>query len=430
MDAYLSFRIGQRSCSGASCRASDGSAGQSGWSCGNAAPRLHLGVTGSIAAYRAPDLVRQWQDAGLSVSVTLTDAAQKFIMPLTFTALGAAPVYTALFNDPQAPSPFAHLEPGQVAQAMVIAPASASTLSRLAQGQADEILACQALAFRGRPVVAPAMNPAMWSNPATQANIRTLRSRGYTVVEPGWGRTACGEEGQGRLADLREVYLAGLKALAPQDMDGIHVLVTLGPTREHWDGLRYWTNPSTGFMGAAIAVAAWMRGARVEAICGPGTPWLPAGIFRHDVDSARDMFETAADLWPACDTGIFTAAVADFAPDPAQNAAQKFKKSNAPDGFSIHFTPNPDILKTLSLNRKSDQKVVGFAAESVDLETSVRGKLTSKKADIVVGNLIQDGFGTADNTVFVADASGREEHWTHLSKPDVAWRLLSWLLSR
>lgn len=142
MEAYLSFRVGQRACSGGSCTGSDGTAGQAGWSCGNAAPRLHLGVTGSIAAYRAPDLVRQWQDAGLSVSVTLTAAAQKFITPLTFTALGAAPVYTSLFDDPQAPSPFAHLEPGQVAQALVIAPASASTLARLAQGQADEILAC------------------------------------------------------------------------------------------------------------------------------------------------------------------------------------------------------------------------------------------------------------------------------------------------
>ena len=430
MEAYLSFRVGPRACSGGSCTGSDGTAGQTDWSCGNAAPRLHLGVTGSIAAYRAPDLVRQWQDAGLSVSVTLTAAAQKFITPLTFTALGAAPVYTSLFDDPQAPSPFAHLEPGQVAQALVIAPASASTLARLAQGQADEILACQTLAFRGRPVIAPAMNPAMWSNPATQANIATLRSRGYAVVEPGWGRTACGEEGQGRLADLREIYLAGLCALAPQDMRGMRVLVTLGPTREHWDGLRYWTNPSTGAMGASIAVAAWMRGARVEAICGPGTPWLPSGIVRHDVDSAREMFETASDLWPQCDTGVFTAAVADFSPEPAGDAAHKFKKSSAPDGFSIRFIPNPDILKTLSLSRRPEQKVIGFAAESMDLETSVRGKLVSKKADLVVGNLIRDGFGTADNTVFVADASGREERWTHLSKPDVAWRLLSWLLSR
>ncbi len=256
-------------------------------------PRLHLGVCGSVAAYRALDLVRQWQDAGVSVSATLTPSAQKFVTPLTFAALGAAPVYTAPFDDPQAPSPFAHLEPGQVAQALVIAPASAATIARLAQGQADELLACQALAFRGKAVIAPAMNPAMWSHPATQANIATLRERGCAVVEPGCGRTACGEEGQGRLADLREIYLAGLRALAPQDMEGIRVMVTLGPTREHWDGLRFWTNPSTGTMGAAVAVAAWLRGARVEAVCGPGTPWLPAGIARHNVGSARHMLEAA-----------------------------------------------------------------------------------------------------------------------------------------
>ena len=429
--AYLAFHIGSRCSSGTCVRADkDGAAGQPGWGCTGGAPRLHLGVTGSIAAYRAPDLVRQWQDAGLSVSVTLTAAAQRFITPLTFTALGAAPVYTALFDDPQAPSPFAHLEPGQVAQALVIAPASASTLARLAQGQADEILACQTLAFRGRPVVAPAMNPAMWANPATQANIAVLRSRGFTIVEPGIGRTACGEEGQGRLTDLREIYLAGLRALAPQDMAGQRVLVTLGPTREHWDGLRYWTNPSTGVMGASVAVAAWLRGAEVEAVCGPGTPWLPAGIQRHDVVSADAMFTAAHDLWSACSIGVFTAAVADFAPVRAEDAGKKFKKSEAPEGFSVHFVPTRDILKTLSTTRRSDQRVVGFAAESVNLEASVRAKLLTKKADLVVGNLIADGFGTSDNTVFVADAAGREEHWTHLTKTDVAWRLLSWLLSR
>lgn len=145
-------------------------------------PRLHLGVCGSVAAYRALDLVRQWQDAGVSVSATLTPSAQKFVTPLTFAALGAAPVYTAPFDDPQAPSPFAHLEPGQVAQALVIAPASAATIARLAQGQADELLACQALAFRGKAVIAPAMNPAMWSHPATQANIATLRERGCALA--------------------------------------------------------------------------------------------------------------------------------------------------------------------------------------------------------------------------------------------------------
>lgn len=408
MDAHLAFRA-------------------TGWE----KARLHLGVCGSVAAYRALDLVRQWRDAGLSVSATLTPAAQKFVTPLTFAALGAEPVYTRAFEDPQAPSPFAHLEPGQIAGALVIAPASAATIARLAQGQADELLACQALAFRGKTVIAPAMNPAMWEHPATQANVALLRSRGCEIVEPGCGRTACGDEGRGRLADLREICLAGLRALAPQDLAGRRIMVTLGPTREHWDGLRFWTNPSTGTMGAAVAVAAWLRGARVEAVCGPGAPWLPAGIARHDVVSARRMLEAASSVWPGCDAGVFTAAVADFSPlPPAGHGDRKFKKSDAPDGFDVHFAPNPDILKTLAAARRPDQKVAGFAAESQDLEDSVRGKLVSKKADLVVGNLLQDGFGTADNTVFVADAAGREERWTRLSKTDVAWRLLSWLLSR
>lgn len=425
IDAHLAFHLESGQCGGDL---------QPGWRCNSGTPRLHLGVSGSVSAYRMPDVVRLWQDAGLSVSVTLTEGAREFITPLTFSALGASPVYTSMFRDAEAPSPFAHLEPGQVAGAFVVAPASAATIARLTQGQADELLACQALAFRpnmaGNMVLAPAMNPAMWSNPATQSNIATLRTRGYTIVEPGTGRTACGEEGRGRLADAREIYLAGLRALAPRDMTGSRVLLTIGPTREHWDGLRYWTNPSSGVMGAALAVAAWLRGARVEAICGPGVPWLPCGIVRHEVCSARQMLETAVELWPDCQIGIFTAAVADFSPEPPAHPEGKFKKSKAPDGFTVRFIPNPDILKTLAAGRRPEQVVVGFAAESQGLENSVREKLITKKADLIVGNLIQDGFGTAQNTVFVADASGREEHWAHLSKPDIAWRLLSWLLSR
>ena len=397
-------------------------------------PRLHLGVCGSVAAYRALDLVRQWQDAGVSVSATLTPSAQKFVTPLTFAALGAAPVYTAPFDDPQAPSPFAHLEPGQVAQALVIAPASAATIARLAQGQADELLACQALAFRGKAVIAPAMNPAMWSHPATQANIATLRERGCAVVEPGCGRTACGEEGQGRLADLREIYLAGLRALAPQDMEGIRVMVTLGPTREHWDGLRFWTNPSTGTMGAAVAVAAWLRGARVEAVCGPGTPWLPAGIARHNVGSARHMLEAAASVWPQCDAGVFTAAVADFSPVPY--GSHKFKKADAQNGFSVEFAPNRDILASLAAERRPGQKMLGFAAETAssmdELLGLARKKRQRKGCDVIAANIVGrkgSGFASEINSMAVAGPGEAGEIWETRSKADVAWDLCSCLLN-
>jgi len=400
--------------------------------------RLHLGVCGSVAAYRALDLVRQWQDIGFSVGVTMTPSAQRFVTPLPFEALGAEPVYTAMYEDPHASTPFAHLEPGQTARAFVVAPASAATLARLAHGAADELLACQVLAFRGPLVVAPAMNPAMWEHPATRANMDILRSRGCVTVQPGIGRTACGDMGQGRLADSRLILLAGLRAALPQDLAGMRALVTLGPTREGWDGVRFWSNPSTGTMGASLALALWLRGAEVHAVCGPGVPWLPAGagtegmstpLLRVEVTSARQMFEAASDLWNDMDMGVFTAAVADFSPQPA--GPGKFKKSEAPEGFDLHFVPNPDILRTLSLNRRKDapQKVMGFAAESENLHTAVRSKLAAKRADMLVGNLLGHGFATVSNTVFVADRTGREAVMENLPKPVLAWRLVSWLAS-
>lgn len=392
-----------------------------------AGKRLHLGVCGSVAAFRAPDLLRWWRQARVDVSVTLTPSARRFIAPLTFEALGASPVYTDMFAPGDT---FAHLEPGQIAQAMVIAPASAATLARLAQGQADEMLACQALAFDGPLVVAPAMNPRMWAHPATRANMATLAARGTAVVSPDRGGTACGDQGEGRLADLRRIYLAGLRALSPRDMAGLRVMLTLGPTREDWDAVRFWSNPSTGTMGASLAVAAWLRGASVTAICGPGCPWLPGDIVRRDVRSAREMFAAAGELWPSMDVGMFTAAVADFSPEPF--GAEKFKKADAADGFSVRFLPNPDILKTLSARRAPHQKVVGFAAETAaDLPAAVRAKRAAKGADLLVGNPVGRegaGFAADTNTVVVADAAGREEQWPSLPKPDVAWRICSWLL--
>lgn len=397
--------------------------------------RVHLGVCGSVSAFRAPDLLRWWLKAGLSASVTLTPAAQRFIGPLTFEALGALPVYTNMFAQGQSTGdgPFGHLEPGQTAQAMVIAPASATTLARLAQGMGDDLLACQALAFAGPLVVAPAMNPRMWQNAATQENVAVLQRRGVHMVLPDTGGTACGDEGQGRLADLRHIWLTSLKTLTTQDMAGMKVLITLGPTREQWDAVRFWSNPSTGTMGAALAVAAWLRGAEVQAVCGPmGDIWMPQGITRHAVRSAKEMFEAAHDLWPAVDAGIFTAAVADFAPVPY--GKEKFKKAEAQAGFSVNFAPNADILKTLAAQRRVDnpQKVLGFAAETVaDLPEAVRVKLKGKGADIIAGNHIGQsgsGFGCATNVMAVADAHGREEQWPSLSKTDVAWRLCSWLL--
>lgn len=399
--------------------------------------RLHLGVSGSIAAFKALTLLRHWGDAGFDVGATLTASAQRFVTPLSFAALGASPVHAGMFAaDPAAAGDadvYAHLMPGSSAHCYAVVPASATTLARLANGLADEILSCQALAFDGPLVIAPAMNPRMWANPATRENWDRLRKRGHILVTPDNGRVACMDEGEGRLADLRAIYLAVLLAVSSKDLAGRSIMVTLGPTREQWDGVRHWTNPSTGIMGASLAVAAYLRGATVHAVCGPGVmpgePWLPPDIIRHDVVSAREMFAAASDIWPDMDAGIFTAAVADFSPVPV--GAEKFKKAGHEKGFTLSFTPNADILQTLAAARKPGQKVIGFAAETGDLETQVRQKLKRKNADLVIGNLVGQpgaGFGSATNSVLAMNAGGESATWDNMTKPDLAWRILDWLL--
>ncbi|MGE9984296.1 bifunctional phosphopantothenoylcysteine decarboxylase/phosphopantothenate--cysteine ligase CoaBC [Desulfovibrio sp. SGI.169] len=397
--------------------------------------RLHLGVCGSVACYRAADLLRAWLKMDIHVSVTLTDGARRFVTPLLFESLGALPVYGGMFDQGQ--DIFAHLEPGQRAQAMIVAPASADALARLAHGAASDMLAAQALAFDGPLVLAPAMNPRMWKHPATQANVALLKRRGARFAGPDCGGTACGDEGRGRLAALPEIFLAALRALAPQDMAGLKVMVTLGPTREAWDGVRFWSNPSSGLMGAALAVCAWLRGAEVAAVCGPGvTAFLPRGVRRFDVTGAREMRDAAQSLWPDMDMGMFTAAVADFSPDPPEGGrGLKFKKSEAPEGFSLHFSPNPDILQSLADASRPGQKVLAFAAETTpDMDALLplaRAKLRRKKANLLAANRVNapgGGFGASTNSMAVVDARGREEIWPSQGKADVAWELCSWLL--
>lgn len=399
--------------------------------------RLHLGICGSVACYKSLDLLRQWRDTGLDVGATLTRSARQFLAPLIFEALGASPVFDAMYADEtrqgRFDDVFPHLMPGASSDAFVLVAASATTLARIAHGMADDILSCQALAFPGPLVIAPAMNPRMWANAATQENCQTLRRRGHIFVEPAFGRVACMEEGDGRLADSREIYLAALKAVSPQDLAGKTVMVTLGPTREFWDGIRFWSNPSTGTMGAGVAVSAYLRGATVHAIAGPGAgpglPWLPAGVIRHDVVSAKDMFDAASDVWPSADIGVFSAAVADFAPKP--HGPQKFKKDTVDGDLSLSLTQNTDILRTLAAAKKKNQQVVAFAAETSNLQESALQKLASKKADMIVGNTVNiadSGFGEGVNIGFVADKTGAQALWPPMSKADMAWRIFDWLL--
>jgi len=347
-------------------------------------------------------------------------------MPLSFEALGAEKVYTSMWDGASA---FGHLEPAEEARCLVIAPATANTLARLAHGLADEILSAQALAFTGPMVIAPAMNPRLWNAPATQENVRVLQSRGAMLVEPECGSMACGDVGQGRLAGLTDVVAHVLKALTRQDMAGLTVLVTLGPTREFFDPARYWSNPSTGLMGASLAVAAWLRGATVNVVHGPVDLWLPGETRRYGVETAARMFEACMDLWPSQDVGLMTAAVSDFSPVPF--GPEKFKKSALGDApLRIDFSVNPDILRTLGSHKNANQKLLGFCAETGDLATHAAKKLGEKNCDMMVANSIAiagSAFAQPTNQVYVLDRAGRSEAWPRLGKAEVAWRLLEWL---
>lgn len=387
--------------------------------------RVHLGVCGSISAFKALELLRMVQRSGAHLSATLTVSAARFVTPLSFEALGAAPVYGGMFDTRDAL--FGHLDPGQDADALVIAPATANMLAKLANGLADDMLSCQALAFPGPMVIAPAMNPRLWNAVPTRENWARLQDRGHHCIEPECGDMACGEEGRGRLPQLERIQLAALRALTPQDMAGRKVLLTLGPTREPFDCVRFWSNPSSGTMGASLAVAAWLRGATVSAVCGPVDLWLPEGIARTDVTTAVQMFEACSDLFPGVDVGCFTAAVADYR--PAAPRSEKFKKGQGP--LVVDFESNPDILKTMGARKAKDQILIGFAAESGDLDAQCRTKLAAKNLDLIVGNDVTAqgcGFGQATNGVTVLDVQGRMETWPILPKTEVAWRIWDWML--
>ncbi|BDQ34267.1 bifunctional phosphopantothenoylcysteine decarboxylase/phosphopantothenate--cysteine ligase CoaBC [Pseudodesulfovibrio portus] len=393
--------------------------------------RVHLGVTGSIAAYKALDLLRLLQEADCIVSATLTSSCAEFVTPLSFEALGASPVYTSMFDGPPgSDTAFGHLEPGQTADAMVIVPASANTIAKLAFGLADDMLSCQALAFPGPKLVAPAMNPRMWEAPATQRNWAMLEDLGYIRIPPASGSVACGDIGSGRLAPMEEILTATLKALSPQDLAGKKVLITLGPTREPWDAVRFWSNPSSGTMGACMAMAAHLRGAEVTVVSGPTNLTFPAGISQVSVQTARQMFDACTDLWPTMDMGCLTAAVADYRPVPFGDT--KFKKqTSAGAGITVEFETNPDILKKLGEDKKDGQKLIGFAAETDNLKEEAVRKLEAKNLDLIAANDIGkpgSGFGVPTNQMVVLDKSGRVETWPQLAKTEVAWRLWDHLL--
>lgn len=397
-----------------------------------AAKKICMAVTGSVACYKACDLLRAFVRLQIEADITLSRGAREFLSPLLFASLGAGKVYEEMFAS--GTDPFAHLEPGQKDDAFLLAPASANSLANLAMGSAAEMYSAQALAFTGPIVIAPAMNPRMWGNPATRANVQTLIERKCMLVKPAKGLTACGEEGEGRLAPLPEIFLTLLKALAPQDLSGLKVMVTLGPTREAWDAFRFLSNPSSGRMGAALATAAWLRGAEVTAICGPGLQlYLPSQIKRINVTNAKEMFFEAEKIWPQMDWGLFCAAVGDFAPVRSKGIeGQKIHKSD--NVKSIELEQNPDILASLAKQAKANQKTLGFAAEicpdMASLVPLARQKMLNKGIDLIAANRVNPGegaFESAENSVVVIDRNGTEESMGPESKADIAWELCTWL---
>jgi phosphopantothenoylcysteine decarboxylase/phosphopantothenate--cysteine ligase len=356
-----------------------------------------LGVTGGIAAYKSAELVRRLRERGALVRVTMTSAATRFITPLTLQALSGHAVHTDLL-DPAAEAAMGHIELARWADALLVAPASADFIARLAQGRANDLLAAVCLACEAPLAVAPSMNRAMWENAATQDNIALLRRRGIRVFGPANGSQACGETGPGRLPEPGELaeQLAGL--FQTGDLAGVRILVTAGPTREAIDPVRYISNRSTGKMGYAVAAAAVEAGATVALVSGPVSLPCPARVDRIDVETAEEMRRAVLERIAGFDIFIATAAVADYRPRAA--APGKIKKS-APD-MTLLLERNPDILAAVAAI-PGGPFTVGFAAETENVEARAAEKLRSKGLDMIAANEVGAGMGfeAEDNALHV-----------------------------
>jgi phosphopantothenoylcysteine decarboxylase/phosphopantothenate--cysteine ligase len=368
--------------------------------------RVLLGVTGGIAAYKSPDLVRRLIERGADVQVVMTDAAQRFISPMSFQAVSGKPTRSDLWDD-AAEAAMGHIELARWAQVVLIAPASADFIARLACGRADDLLATLCLATEAPIVVAPAMNRIMWANKATQANVETLVSRGIRILGPDSGNQACGEVGAGRMWE--PVALAESLLEPPANaglLTGLNILITAGPTREHLDPVRYLTNRSSGKMGFAVAAAAREAGAHVTIITGPVQLPTPTGITRINVESARDMYAAVHRQVADADVFIAAAAVADF--QPVTVAKHKIKKQGV--SVKLDLEPAPDIIRSVADMAKRPY-VVGFAAETNDVEDNARIKLKRKKLDMIAANQVGEGiaFDCDDNALTVIWPGGKIE---------------------
>ncbi len=359
-----------------------------------------LCVTGGIAAYKAAEIIRLFKSSGSNVRVLMTKAAQEFITPLTMQALSGNQVHVDLL-DTEAEAAMGHIELAKWSDAILIAPCSANSISRLAAGKGDDLMTAVCLAAECKIYFAPAMNQAMWADSRTQKNYQILKKNNFISIGPNSGEQACGDEGYGRMSEPQEIVSEVATNFSEGLLAGKKILITAGPTREKIDPVRYISNRSSGKMGFSIAEAARDEGGLVSLISGPVSLKTPDEIKRINVESADEMFNEVNKIVNNFDFFISTAAVADFRPEKIEN--QKIKKEKKSNNLSMELIENKDILKSISL-KKEDLKVIGFAAETQDVVKNAKKKLNEKKLDLIIANDVSDssiGFDSDENEVFL-----------------------------
>lgn len=398
--------------------------------------RILLAVTGGIAAYKAIDLTSKLTQAGYDVSVMLTDHAQEFVTPLAFQAIGRNPVYTSTFIE-QNPKEIQHVALGDWADAIVVAPATANTIAKLAHGIADDMVTSTLIATETPKFVAPAMNVHMYENNRTQQNMATLRSDGYYFLEPGEGYLACGYVAKGRMEEPLQIVerlnlffkdMQQNQTTKKSRFEGVHALVTAGPTIEELDPVRYLSNRSSGKMGYALAESLEKRGAIVTLVSGPTNIVPPENVDTIQVTSAEEMFKVVKNRFETQDIIFKAAAVSDYA--PVETLDHKLKKQDGT--LSVTFKRTPDILKYLG-EHKTSQFLVGFAAETQNIETYAQQKLKHKNADVIIANNVGDrtiGFSSDDNDYTMYFENGNETHLGKAKKVILAERILDSLENR
>jgi phosphopantothenoylcysteine decarboxylase/phosphopantothenate--cysteine ligase len=377
-----------------------------------------LGVSGGIAVYKAAELVRLLVKEGASVHVVMTANAQQFVTPLTFQALSNNTVGIDLFNM-ESESQITHIQKARLPDLILVAPATANLMAKMAAGIADDYLTTILLATTAPVLVCPAMNVKMWEHPATQRNLRSLGELGYQIQPPAVGFLACQEEGAGRLAEIGDILERAIRMLTPPTLGGRRVLVSAGPTWESFDPVRFLSNPSSGKMGYALAKIAARRCAQVHLVSGPCCLEAPAGVERTCVTSAMEMRDVILRLSPQLDAIVMAAAVSDYR--PWGKSPQKLKK--VAEELAVLLEPNPDILAALGEVKPTTQVLVGFAAETENLLKNAKDKLVRKNLDFIVANDLSkkgSGFGCDTNEVTIIERSGAVIDLAPMTKEDVA----------